>query len=72
MRQTRRISVTEFSAHKGISVHVTGETSPKRSRKWPKKRKKGQQKLGKLLKKGQQDFKVTKKGQQNIFLKQMQ
>ena len=34
--------------------------------------KKGRQKLGKLLKKGQQNFEVTKKGQQNISLRRIQ
>ena len=33
LRQTRCIRATVFLVHKGISVHVTGETSPKMSRK---------------------------------------
>lgn len=72
------IKVAEFSVHKVISVHVTGEISPKRSRKWLKKQKKssrkireGAEKVNKILHASKQlnrIFKVAQKGQQNIFL----
>ena len=51
----------EFSAHKGISVHATGEislSSLKMSRKWLKKQK--CQKLWELLKKVNKIFELTK------------
>ena len=45
---------TEFSVHKGIQVHVTGETSRKCKRK--RQTSKRSTKLEKLLKKGQEKF----------------
>ena len=64
MCQTWCIRAKEFSAHKGISAQANGETSPKRSRKWPKKQKR-LTKLEKLLKKTNKIFWVPRKGQNN-------
>ena len=50
--------LAEFSAHKGILVHVTGETSPKRSRKWPKKEKRSR-KIRNVAKKMYTKFNFT-------------
>ena len=58
----------EFSAHKGISAHVTGETSLKMSRKWPKKQKMST-KLVKLLRKVNKIFEVTKNESTEYFSK---
>ena len=48
------IRVAEFSAHKGVSAHMAGETSPQNwSEKWPKKQKRSA-KISEVAKKGWQ------------------
>ena len=53
------IRASKFLAHKGVSAHITGETSPKNSRKWPNKPK-GQQNWRGCLK-GKQFSKLLKR-----------
>ena len=70
--------VAEFSVQKGISAYVTGESSPKRSRKFQKKQKRCT-KVRKAAKKGRHNclsckkvnriFQGTEKSQENILCK---
>ena len=62
------IRAPEFSAQKRISVHVAGETCPKRSTKWPKKPKRST-KLDKLVKMSAKLEKLAKRGHQSCLAK---